>query len=135
MRTLQFLYCQSIWQCARIPNLQSITKQHYLNAGITCIISMAYSIYDCFFDSINRQFGTCWYVRFLSFSTCSDPIIDTAHHKTRSLVNKFKHIASIYLICRHRLFYNIPIELHTFNFRCNKKFLWFLSKQQNCCIC
>ena len=36
---MQFLYRQSIWQCARIPDLQSVTKQHYLNASITCIIS------------------------------------------------------------------------------------------------
>ena len=31
MRTMQFLYCQSIWQCTRIPNLQSVTKQLFLH--------------------------------------------------------------------------------------------------------
>lgn len=50
---------------------------------------MTYSIHYSFFDSINRQFGMCWYVRLLPFSPYPDLIIDTAHNKTRSLINKF----------------------------------------------
>ena len=135
MRTMQLLHCQSIWQCARIPNLQSVTKQHYLHTGITCIIPMAYCIHYGLFYSINRQFWACRYIRFLTFCACSHPIIDTAHHETCGLINKFKYITPIYLICRHRLFHHISIELHTFNLRRNEIFLRFLPKQQYCRIC
>ena len=96
---------------------------------------MTYGINYSLFHCIDGKLWSCGDICFFSLFACPNPIIDTAHHKTRGLVNKLNHITSIYLICRHRLFYYISIELHTFNFRCNEVFLWFLSKQQYCRIC
>ena len=124
---------QTLRKSSGIGDLQTISKQHHLNAGVAGVVPMCHGIDDPFRHHIPRNLIGDGGLRILR--TRADSGSNLRHHKINRLIHQLKHVALVCLVERYRLGNFSAVEMSTLDFRGREKLLWLFSKQHHGSVC
>ena len=118
-------------QHTRIPDLQTVAEEHDLHTAIASVIAVTDRVDYRLLNRLHRQFRMSGNAGGVALAAGSGPVVQTAHDESCCLIDQFKDIPLVNLVCRKWPFHLVPEKLNTLNLRCNKKFLRFSAKKQD----
>ena len=118
-------------QDARIPDLQPIAEQHDLHTAVASVIPVTYRIDDRFLDRLHRQLRARGNAGRAAFVPRSRPVVQSAHHKRRRLIDQFEHIAFVDLIRGERPLHFVAEKLDALHLGRNEIFLRLPAEKQD----